>query len=140
MKAGILVLMISISTTAFSQGLIGTWQLTEEKTCFNAQFEKSDTEKELEQSMDKSSKTAVAKIIKFDKKGTGEEAIFTTGKKKGTGMSSFKYSVKGNELQLLDSKSGIIVQRFIIDEVNESSLKIHDATKDCEAKSFSRVK
>lgn len=140
MKTGIFVMMSLIASSAFSQGLIGTWQLTEEKTCFTASFEKSDTEKELEESMGKGSKTAVAKIIKFDKKGTGEEGIFSKGKKKGTGLSSFKYSVKDKELQLLDAKSGIITQRFVIDEVTESSLKVHDAVKDCEVKIFSRVK
>lgn len=140
MKTGIIVLMSLMAYPAFSQGLIGTWQLTEEKTCFTAQFEKSDTEKELEQSMGKDSKTAVARIIKFDKKGRGEEGIFAIGKKKGTGMNSFKYSVKANELQLLEPKSGIITQRFVIDEVTENTLKIHDAAKDCEMKVFSRIK
>jgi hypothetical protein len=140
MKTVIIVMMSLIASSGFSQGLIGTWQLTEEKTCFTASFEKSDTEKELEQSMGKGSKSAVAKIIKFDKKGTGEEGIFSQGKKKGTGLSTFKYSVKDKELQLLDAKSGIITQRFVIDEVTESSLKIHDAVKDCEVKIFSRVK
>lgn len=140
MKTAIIVMMSVIASTGFSQGLIGTWQITEEKTCFTASFEKSDTEKELEQSMSKGSKTAVAKLIKFDKKGTGEEGIFSQGKKKGTGLSTFKYSVKDKELQLLDAKSGIITQRFVIDEVTESLLKIHDAVKDCEVKIFSRVK
>ena len=133
-------ILICCANVGYSQGLIGTWQLTEEKTCFTASFEKSETEKELEQSMGKSSQTAVAKIIKFDKKFNGEEGIFSKGKKKGSGLSSFKYSVKDKELQLLDSKSGIITQRFIIDEVTESTLKIHDAMKDCEVKVFARVK
>ncbi|MFM7853636.1 MAG: hypothetical protein ACKO96_17375, partial [Flammeovirgaceae bacterium] len=66
--------------------------------------------------------------------------IFTKGKKKGSGLSAFKYSVKDKELQLLDSKSGIITQRFIIDEVSETTLKIHGAMKDCEVKVFLRVK
>lgn len=140
MKTAIIVMMSLIASSGFSQGLIGTWQLTEEKTCFKASFEKSDTEKELEQSMGKGSKSAVARIIKFDKKGTGEAGIFSQGKKKGTGLSTFKYSVKDKDLQLLDAKSGIITQRFVIDEVTESSLKIHDAVKDCEVKIFSRVK
>jgi hypothetical protein len=140
MKEMMVIVLICIATVGYSQGLIGTWQLTEAKTCFTASFEKSDTEKELEQSMGKGSKTAVAKIIKFEKKGTGEEGIFSKGKKKGTGLTSFKYSVKDKELQLLDSKSGIITQRFIIDEVSETILKIHDALKDCEVKVFSRVK
>lgn len=140
MKKVILILFVGMAWASQAQGIIGTWQLTEDKTCFTSQFEKSDTEKELEQSMGKGSKTAVAKIIKFDKKGTGEEGIFVQGKKKGTGLTAFKYSIKDSELQLLDPKSGIITQRFVIDEVTESALKIHDAVKDCEVKIFSRVK
>jgi hypothetical protein len=139
MKNVIMILFVGMAWTTQAQGIIGTWQLTEDKTCFTSQFEKSDTEKELEQSMG-GTKNAVAKLIRFDKKGTGEEGIFAQGKKKGTGMNAFKYDVKGNELQLLDKKSGIITQRFIIDEVGEMTLKIHNAMKDCEVKTFSRVK
>ena len=140
MKMIFAVFLSLVSFMVRAQGLIGNWQLTESKTCFQSQFEKSDTEKELEQSMGGDSKHSVAKIIRFDKKGTGEEGIFSQGKKKGTGLNSFTYSVKGNELQLIDKKSGIITQRFIIDEVGELTLKIHDAAKDCESKTFSRIK
>ncbi len=139
MKNVIVILFVGMAWATQAQGIIGTWQLTEDKTCFTSQFEKSDTEKELEQSMG-GTKNAVAKLIRFDKKGMGEEAIFTQGKKKGTGMNAFKYDVKGNELHFIDKKSGIIIQRFIIDEVGEMTLKIHNALKDCEVKTFSRVK
>jgi len=122
-----------------AQGLIGTWQQTDEKTCFQSQFEESSTEKELSAAKG-ASRTGVAKIIKFDAKGNGEEGIFSTGKKKGSGMTAFKYSVKDRELQLLDKKSGIITQRFIIDDVSASTLVIHNAMRDCEVRTFSRVK
>lgn len=138
MKTIILILLVAAGNLN-AQGLIGTWQLTEDKTCFQAQFEKSDVEKELEQSMG-ASKNAVAKLITFDKKGTGEEGIFSQGNKKGVGKSFFKYDVKGKELHLMDKKSGIITQRFIIDELTESTLVIHNAMKDCEIKTFSRIK
>jgi hypothetical protein len=139
MKKLLFALMAVISYQLHAQSVIGTWQLVEEQTCLQVQFEKSDTEKELEQSMG-SSKNAVAKLMRFDKKGTGEEGIFSQGNKKGTGMNSFRYNVKGNELRLLDKKSGIITLRFFIDELTESTLKIHNAMKDCEVKIFSRVK
>ncbi|MFY8036931.1 MAG: hypothetical protein ACOVMQ_07170 [Cyclobacteriaceae bacterium] len=139
MKSLVLLFFLSLSGFAQAQGLIGTWQLTDDQTCLKSQFEKSDTEKELEKSMG-STQTGVAKLIRFDKKGNGEEGIFTVGKKKGTGMNSFQYDVKGNELFFKDKKSGLITQRFIIDEVTESTLKIHNALKDCEVKIFSRVK
>jgi hypothetical protein len=139
MKKLLFVLMAVISLQLQAQSVVGTWQLVEEQTCLQVLFEKSETEKELEQSMG-SSKNAVAKLIRFDKKETGEEGIFSQGNKKGTGMNSFRYNVKGNELRFLDKKSGIITQRFVIDELTESSLKIHNAMKDCEVKIFSRAK
>ena len=127
--------------TANAQAIIGTWQLTEDKTCFQAQsqLEKSDTEKELEGSMG-ASRNAVAKIIKFDAKGGGEEGIFSAGKKKGNSMTSFKWKIDGQELQFLDKKSGMITQRFILDELGASTLRIHNAMRDCEVKVFSKVK
>jgi hypothetical protein len=139
MKKLLFVLMAVISLQLQAQSVVGTWQLVEEQTCLQVQFEKSETEKELEQSMG-SSKNAVAKLIRFEKKGMGEEGIFSQGNKKGTGMNSFRYNVKGNELRFLDKKSGIITQRFVIDELTESTLKIHNAMKDCEVRFFSRVK
>jgi len=139
MKKLLFVLMAVISFHLQAQSVIGTWQLVDEQTCLQVQFEKSETEKELEQSMG-GSKNAVAKLIRFDKKETGEEGIFSQGNKKGTGMNSFRYNVIGNELRFLDKKSGIITQRFVIDELTESTLKIHNAMKDCEVRFFSRVK
>jgi hypothetical protein len=126
-----------------AQNIVGTWQLTEEKTCFESEMEnmkKSDTEKDLEKSMGGSGQQSVARVIKFDRKGGGEDGIFSTGKKKAADMSTFKYKINGNELDLLDSKSGIITRRMIIDELTDSSLKVHDAVKDCEAKAFIRIK
>jgi hypothetical protein len=139
MKKLLFVLMAVISLQLQAQSVVGTWQLVEEQTCLQVQFEKSETEKELEQSMG-SSKNAVAKLIRFEKKGTGEEGIFSQGTKKGTGMNSFRYNVRENELRFLDKKSGIITQRFVIDELTESTLKIHNAMKDCEVRILSRVK
>ncbi len=123
-----------------AQSLVGTWQQMENKTCFESQLPESETEKELLPAMSSSSQTSVAKLIRFDTKSRGESGIFTKGAKKGSGMTAFQYKVNGNELLLLDKKSGIMTQHFVIDELSESTLKIHDAIKDCESRTFSRVK
>ena len=100
---------------------------------------KTETEKELEKEMGSTS-NSVARLIKFDKKGSGEEGIFSAGRKKAAGMSPFKYKVNGNELLLLDIKSGIMTQQFLIDTLTLSKLSIHNAKKDCEIRIFTRVK
>ena len=84
--------------------------------------------------------TNQAKLISFDKKGRGEEGVFAEGSKKGTSKSPFNYRINENELLLLDKKSGIMTRQFIIDELSESTLRIHDGKKDCETWTFSRIK
>src|SRR4051812_46988215 len=120
-----------------AQNIVGAWQLTEEKSCFQSEMEnmkKSGTEKELEKNMGGSGQQSMARVIKFDRKGEGEDGIFSTGKKKAADMNNFKYKINGNELDLLDAKSGIITQRLVIDELTDSSLKVHNTVKDCEIK------
>jgi hypothetical protein len=129
-----------ITSPMFAQSLTGTWQLTDSKTCFQADMKESDTEKELESMMGSNSKSAVAKLIIFKKDGSGQEGIFSVGKKKGSDMTPFQYKLSGQELLFTDKKSGMITQRFAIDELTQTSLKIHDAMKDCETKAFVRVK
>ncbi len=132
------VLVLCFSHMAFSQSLIGSWQLVEEKTCFQSEMKESSTELELKEGMG-ASRHAVAKIISFNKKGTYEEGIFSEGKKKGSNVQKYNYHLTGQELQLLDKKSGMAAQRFIIDELSATTLRFHNALKDCEARTFTRV-
>ena len=87
-----------------------------------------------------SSATSVAKLIVFKKDGTGKESIFKADKKKSSKLSDFKYKLTGQELNFLDKKSDIITSRFVVDELTATSLKIHDAVKDCETRTFTKVK
>ncbi len=126
------------SHLSLSQSLIGTWQLIDEKTCFQSEMKESSTELELKDGMG-ASRQAVAKIITFGKKETYEEGIYSQGKKKGSNKNKSNYRVTGQELQLLDKKSGIATQRFIIDELSASTLRFHNSLKDCEVKTFTRL-
>jgi hypothetical protein len=139
MKYGILAVMALTGWTVTAQGIVGNWQLTDEKTCFQSNLEESETEKELLPDMGGTA-NAVARIIKFDKKGRGEEGVFTSGRKKGSGLTAFTYRVNGKELLLLDSKSGLMTQQLVIDALSENTLTVHNAKKDCEIKTFTRIK
>ncbi|MEQ8424255.1 MAG: hypothetical protein RIA63_06060 [Cyclobacteriaceae bacterium] len=139
MRYLIVVLFMTSSTLVWSQSIVGTWQLTDEKPCIGQQMELSDTEKELLPAFGSSSH-AVAKIIRFDPKGKGEEGIFQTGKRKGSDLEPFRYQLSGDELQFLDKKSGMIKERFIIDELSSIKLQFHRVDRDCEMRTFSRVK
>ncbi|MBL7874519.1 MAG: hypothetical protein JNL53_02580 [Cyclobacteriaceae bacterium] len=131
-------LAITISATCIGQGLIGTWQLTDEKTCFKSEMKESDTELELKEAMGPS-RQSVVRMITFNKKGAAEEGIYSQGKKKGDDTNKFNYSVIDNELQFIDKKSGMATQRFIIDELTHTTLRIHNVLKDCEVKTYTRL-
>ena len=135
----LVALMVSICTLGRAQSIIGTWQVTEKKTCFEAQMTESETEKELRKDMG-STRSGVARLITFKKNGSGEEGIFSTGIKKADDKTSFKYSLKGTELQLLDKKSGIMTQQLVIDELTATKLRFHLSGKECETKTLSRIK
>ena len=139
MKASIIICCVIFSIISQAQSIVGTWQLTDEKSCIQSDLKESDTEKELLKDM-QSSENAVARTIRFDKKGRGEDGVFSEGKKKGTDRKSINYSVNGGTLALLDPKSGIMTQQWIIDEMTVSTLKIHNAKRVCEVKSFARIK
>lgn len=128
-------LVLSLSQ---GQSLVGNWQLTGEKTCFQSNMEESDTEIELREGMG-ASRHSVVRMISFDRKGKAEEGIFTQGKKKGSDVNKFEYRLVDQELQFLDKKSGIATQRFIIDELSATTLRYHNALKECEVKTFTRV-
>ncbi len=139
MRLCIVVSLAMIVLQSHAQTIVGAWQLSDEKTCLQSEFTETDTEKELVKDMQVSS-TSAARTLKFDKKGNGEEAILMSGKKKATDVKSFKYKINGQDLMLLDSKSGLMTQQWTIDELSQSALKIHNAKKECEKKSFSRIK
>lgn len=124
---------------SLGQPLEGTWQLVEEKTCFQSTLEESDTEKELKEAMG-ASRNAIGKMLIFDSKGGVQETIKSQGKKKGTGTTNYRYQLSGNELQFLDKKSGLITQRYILDELSFNTLRFHNAMKDCEIRTYTKVK
>lgn len=55
-------------------------------------------------------------------------------------MSSFTYAVYNDELQIKDKKSGMITQRFVVEELSDGTLRMHRAERDCEVMIFSRIK
>ena len=123
-----------------AQSIVGTWQLTDEKTCFQSEQKESQTEKELLPQMGNTSQTSVTRLFILDAKGKGKEGVFTDGNRKGEEKREFTYKVNGQELMLLDKKSGIMTRQLIIEELSATTLRIHDSKKDCEIKIFTRIK
>lgn len=149
MKTLVCITLIATAIGASAQTIVGKWQLSEQKTCFQAnvaseaeraEMKESDTEKELSSAMSSSSATAVARVMELKDDGKGEEGIFSAGKKKASSKTAFRYQVSDEEFYILDKKSGVVTQRWIIDELTETSLKMHDAARECETKAYIKAK
>lgn len=138
MRYLIIFIIATLTITAKGQSIVGTWQLTEQKPCIEQQMEVSETEKELLSSFGSSSST-VAALIRFDEKGKGKTGIYSEGDRKSKDKESIEYRLSGNELQFLDKKSGIIKERFIIDELSSLKLQLHRVGRDCEVRTYIRV-
>lgn len=138
MRNLIVILFATLTISMQGQSIVGTWQLTEQKPCIEQQMEVSDTEKELLQSFGSSS-SSVAALIRFDEKGKGKAGIYSEGDRRSKDKESIEYRLSGNELQFLDKKSGIIKERFIIDELSSLKLQLHRVGRDCEVRTYIRV-
>ncbi|MBX7124634.1 MAG: lipocalin family protein, partial [Cyclobacteriaceae bacterium] len=135
-----LATFLFMAVTGWTQSISGTWQLTDEQSCLQTDMEESDTERELRGKMSSNGFSTVAKMLKLKSDGTGEEGVYSAGKKKGSGVRQFRYRVNGNELQYVDKKSGMITERYTIVEMTEGSLKLQPAGRDCGLRTFSRAR
>ncbi|MGE0771054.1 MAG: lipocalin family protein [Cyclobacteriaceae bacterium] len=139
-KLSMLVLMaLAAIVGSRAQSIVGTWQLTDTKNCVEKMMKESDTEKELKSGFGSSSHR-VARVIAFNQKGMAEESIKSAGKKKGEEKIVSKYQIKDGELHLMDKKSGIVKERFVIEEFEGSTLRVHRAERDCEVMTFTKIK
>lgn len=138
MRYLISILFLFCLISGYSQSIVGTWQLTGQKPCIEQQMELSETEKELLPSFGSSSQ-AVAALIHFDEKGKGKAGIYSEGNKRSKDKESLEYRLSGDELQFLDKKSGIIKERFVIDELTSIKLQLHRVDRDCEVRTYIRV-
>lgn len=124
----------------FAQSLTGTWQVVKESNCLGEEFgEPSETEAELLESMS-SLGTKTPKTIQFNADGTGEENWRTRKKKKPASREKFLYRHSDEMIYLLDKKSRLITDAFIVEELTSASLIMFNKDRNCERLELVRVK
>jgi len=134
---GLLFLSIYV---AYGQTLPGTWQVVKQSNCIGNEFgEPSETEEALLESMSSLS-GYTPKTFLFNADGSGEENWRSRGKKKSASKEKFLYRYTDEALYLLDKKSRLITDTFLVEELTATSLKMFNKDRSCERLELVRVK
>jgi len=138
---GLLMSLFFLSVSCLSaQSLQGTWQVVKQSNCMGNELgDPSETEEELLESMSSLSGNA-PKTITFNTDGSGEENWRSRGKKKSSSKEKFLYRYTDEALYLLDKKSRLITDTFLVEELTTTSLKMFNKDRACERLELVRVR
>ena len=138
------LLMAFVLSFAFclvkSQSILGAWQITKETNCLEEEV--TDTlQAGGEMLKEFNSKSSYSpKIIRFNEDNSGEESIKAMEQKKATSVKKFHYRFDGQSVHILDKKSHLLVDSWIIEKLTTDSLIYYVGGKGCERKFLVRLK
>ena len=135
-----LLLVINPLLLSFAQSLTGTWQVVKQTQCMDEQLgTPSETEAELLEAME-SMAGAPPKVLLLNADMTGEWNWKTSGKKKAAVKEKILYRVSDGYLYILDKKSRLITDIFIIEMQTAESLSMFRKDRSCEHYDLIRTK
>jgi hypothetical protein len=136
----ILFLFCLWAYTSWGQNLTGVWQVTHESQCMDQELgTPSETEEELEEAMQSmSGRAPKVMILKADL--TGEWNWKTVGKKKSAYKEKFIYRISDGIIYILDKRSRLITDTFIIELNTADSLIVFRKDRSCERYEMVRTK
>lgn len=142
MKKFICLFLIGCGTTVSlkAQSIIGSWQLLRQTDCMEEKLSASnDSTQQLIDEM-KSMGGASQQVVTFREKMAGEESTRILSHKKASNSKSFLYKFDGESLLILDKKSHILTDNYLVDKFSSDSLVISNAARPCETKIFLKIK
>jgi hypothetical protein len=135
-----LFLILAVVTGGYCQSVVGTWQVVKESTCLSNEMGPSDeTEEELSGQM-KTLSGPTPKTIQFNTDNSGEQNWKSVGKKKPVVKEKFLYKVADDVLYLLDKKSRLITDTYLIQVLTADSMVLVNKSRSCEQMELVRVK
>lgn len=135
-----LLMMVVVAAGCYGQSVVGYWQVAKESTCLgNEMAPSSETEEELSQQM-AALAGPVPKVIQFNTDNTGEHNWKSIGKKKAAVREKFLYKVADDVVYLLDKKSRLITDTYMIQVLTAESLVLVNKSRSCERMELVRVK
>lgn len=136
----ILFLICFTAFTSWGQNLTGMWQVTHESQCMDEEIgPATETEEELVETMQSLSGNT-PKVLTLNADFTGEWNWKTVGKKKSARKEKFLYRISDGYLYILDKKSRLITDTFIIELNTADSLVVFRKDRSCERYEMVRTK
>lgn len=136
----ITMLFVVISSSVYSQSIVGRWQMVRQSNCVEDEMgeEDAETQELIEEMKAKSGQTP--SVLEFKNNNTVLESTKIISKRKSYNSRSMLYRLTENGLFFLDKKSQTIIESFTIEKLDADSLIITNSSRVCETKIFVRIK
>ncbi len=135
-----LAMLMAAALNGFGQSITGTWQVMKESTCLGNELESpTETEEELANRMAALS-GQTPKVMQFNADNSGEQNWKSVGKKKAAVKEKFLYKVAEDVLYLLDKKSRLITETYLVQVLTADNLVLVNKSRPCERMELARIK
>ncbi|HEY0654795.1 MAG TPA: hypothetical protein VGD65_16775 [Chryseosolibacter sp.] len=139
MKSLLTILCVFSVASAFSQSIVGEWQLVKQSTCMEEKMKPlADSTQQLVNDM-KSRGSATASTVTFKDNMAGEESTRILNSRKSGYSKNFLYKFDGEMLMVLDKRSRTITDNYIVEKFSADSLILANASRPCETKIFLKI-
>lgn len=140
MKWIAMLVTIAAPSLTIGQSIVGDWQVTKQTNCLENEVSgtlKTDSAM-LEARSSQSTHTPIVMTFRAD--NTGEERVNVMNKKKPADRKKFHYKFDSRNIYILDKKSHLIVNGFVVEALTTDTLIYYTQGKECEKTTLVRIK
>jgi len=130
--------MFASGVLAQSGNIVGNWRLINQSSCVGEAGDQVPENKS-EIRRDTSEAPLAGHVVTFKDNATGEEPMRILNSAKAAGSKKFYYKFNGDMLLILDKRSQIISDSYMVDKFTTDSLIISNASRPCETMIFVKI-
>lgn len=126
------MLFLQLKASAQSGDIVGSWQLVKQSTCLE------QAANGIQEGPDDVS--ASGRIVTFKDNASAEESAPVLNSSKSSNSKKFFYKFNGEMLLILDKKSQVISDSYMVDKFSKDSLIVSNSARPCETHIFVKIK
>jgi hypothetical protein len=140
MKSPLVLVLLLVCGISNAQGIVGRWQLVKESTCIENELDANSAEEQELISEMKSLSGAAPQTLEFKDNNSAVESTKIINRRKSYNSNALLYKYTGDALHILDKKSRIIIESFVVEQLSADSLIISNSSRACETRIFVKIK